>query len=84
MNPMQTFSPPVTLETFNNLHGSLGGGSSRAVIDMLGARRSSPGKFSIHNAVGPNNAFFSKVANNLQSKELEHSYNFEGNSSHIN
>ena len=81
---MQTFSPPATIETFNGLHGSLGGGSSRAIVDTLGVIRSSPGKFSIHNAVGPNNAFFGKNPNNVLSKELENSYNFEGNSSHIN
>ena len=70
---MTTFSPHVAADTFNNIRGSLAG-SSRAQ-DTLGVRRSSPGKFSIHNAMGPNNAFFSKNANTFLGKELETSYN---------
>ena len=82
MNPMTTFSPQVAADTFNNIRGSLGG-SSRAQ-ETLGVRRSSPGKFSIHNAMGPNNAFFSKNANNFLGKELDSCYNQEIVSSQVN
>jgi hypothetical protein len=82
MYPMTTFSPHVAADTFNNIRGSLGG-SSRAQ-ETLGARRSSPGKFSIHNAIGPNNAFFAKNANNFLGKDIDSSYNQEGGSSQVN